>query len=121
VLENRLAALATLGARPERVTAAIGPCIGPESYEVGPEFRDRFAAEHPDNAAFFATAGREGCALFDLPGYVARRLAKAGVGTIARLAYDTLHDAERFFSYRRATISGERAYGRLLSAIALVP
>ena len=41
--------------RAERVTAALGPCIAQASYEVGPEFVARFAAEDPANAAFFAT------------------------------------------------------------------
>src|SRR4029450_11009367 len=42
---------ATFGSRPEDLIAAIGPSVGPESYEVGQEVVDAFAAAWPDEAA----------------------------------------------------------------------
>ena len=38
VVEAAIAAMEGLGARRERIRAAVGPCIGPDAYEVGPEF-----------------------------------------------------------------------------------
>jgi hypothetical protein len=113
-------AMAALGARREAIIAAIGPCIGPRSYEVGPEFRQRFLDQDPANERFFTPGTRPDHPLFDLPGFVTDRLGQTGVSTVAWLGADTLPDPGRFFSYRRATLAGEPDYGRQLSAIALV-
>jgi len=125
VLEATIAAMTALGARPERIRAAIGPCIAQPSYEVGPEFPGRFASSDPvaDSAAavFFAPAPRAGHFLFDLPGYIAHRLGRLGLGQIGRAPYDTAAREDLFFSYRRACWRGERDYGRGLAAIALAP
>ncbi|MGE5503497.1 MAG: peptidoglycan editing factor PgeF [Actinomycetota bacterium] len=117
VLDNTIAAMVRLGARPASIVAAVGPCIGQRSYEVGPEFPAPFLAEAPSNADFFAPSRREGHFLFDLPGYVSRRLARLGVHEVTRVPADTCRDEARFFSYRRATLRGEPDYGRQLSVI----
>ena len=119
VLDATIEAMAALGARAANTVAAVGPCIGPASYEVGPEFRDAFLAADAANGAFFTASPRDGHFMFDLPGYVAGRLAALGVGEIAPLDRDTRADESRFFSYRRACLAGEKDYGRLLSTITL--
>ena len=119
VIEAAIEAMATLGAEAGRTTAAIGPCIGKASYEVGPEFPAPFLDADAGNADFFAPASLSGRHCFDLAGFLARRLQKLGIGEIARTAADTCADAARFFSYRRARLHGETDYGRQLSAIAL--
>ncbi|MBS7540613.1 peptidoglycan editing factor PgeF [Ancylobacter lacus] len=119
VLESTLARMEELGARRTRIVAAIGPLIRQPSYEVGPEFVDRLTALDVGNARFFIPSTTAGHALFDLPGYIAARLERAGVGTIDDLGLDTYADAGRFFSYRRATHQGEPDYGRLIAAIVL--
>ena len=119
VVEAAVAAMGELGAMPERMRAAVGPCIGPPSYEVGLEFLDAFAAADADNARFFAPGARADKRLFDLPGFVLSRLAAAGVPRAEWTGHDTLTDEARFFSNRRAVHRGERDYGRLLSAITL--
>jgi polyphenol oxidase len=111
-------AMEKLGARRERIAAAVGPCIGRRSYEVDEGFRARFEAEDADTAGFF-TDGRPGHAWFDLEGYCLKRLAGAGVARAEGLGADTKTDAERFFSYRRKTLAGEPDYGRQLSLIGL--
>ena len=118
VLEATVAAMAALGARPERIGAAIGPCIGPASYEVGPEFPAPFLAESAENARFFRPAERAGHLVFDLPGYVAARLARLGIAS-GWLGRDSLAESDRFFSYRRSTLEGHGVYGRGISLIAL--
>ena len=118
VVEATVSAMEKLGARRERVRAAIGPCIGRNSYEVGPEFPAPFLKRDEGDAAFFRPAPRAGHFLFDLAGYLARRIARAGVAVEAT-GHDTLSGETDFFSYRRNTLKGVRDYGRGLSAIAL--
>ena len=118
VTDSVVGAMEKLGARRERMAAVVGPCIARASYEVDPQFRDRFLAADADNRRFF-TAGPATKPHFDLPGYVADRLQSAGIGAVQTLGLDTYADPERFFSFRRATHRGESDYGRQLSAIAL--
>src|SRR5437660_2049565 len=66
VMEATVAAMARLGARPERIRAGIGPCIAQPSYEVGPEFAATFAAADPGSGGFFEPAPRKGHFRFDL-------------------------------------------------------
>jgi polyphenol oxidase len=119
VLEATVTAMTNLGAAPKRIAATIGPCIAQPSYEVGPEFPAPFLAEDAANAAFFVAAARAGHFLFDLPGYVARRLGRLGLKRIARTGGDTAAEPDRFFSYRRSCLKKEPDYGREISAIAL--
>src|SRR5712691_6854223 len=119
VMEAAVAAMAALGARPERIRAGIGPCIGQPSYEVGPEFAATFAAADPGSGGFFEPAPREGHFRFDLGGYIADRLARLGLARIDRAPHDTAAEEALFFSYRRACLRGESDYGRGLAAIAL--
>lgn len=115
VAEATIAAMEGLGARRERIAAAVGPCIAQPSYEVGADFRTSFTE---GDERFFAP-GKPGHYQFDLEAYVAGRLAAAGVGQVERLGLDTYADADRFFSYRRATHRGEADYGRQISLIGL--
>jgi copper oxidase (laccase) domain-containing protein len=107
-----------LGARSDRLVAAVGPCIGQPSYEVDEAFRARFLAEDPRNDRFFAE-GPHDKPHFDLSGYVVHRLLAAGVTEVEALRLDTYAEADRFYSYRRATHLGQADYGRQLSAIAV--
>ena len=119
IVEATVAAMERLGATPKGIRAALGPCIAQASYEVGPEFVAAFAAADAASDRFFAPSREETRAMFDLHGYIAERATRAGVGHFEDLGLDTYADAERFFSYRRATHRREPDYGRLVSAIAL--
>ena len=118
VIESVVAAMESLGADRGRIAAAVGPAIARRSYEVDDAFHRRFAEADPENDRFFAP-GRGGHHQFDLEGYVAARLAAAGVTRVEALGLDTYSDADRFFSFRRATHNGEPTYGRQISLIAL--
>jgi polyphenol oxidase len=119
IIEAVVGRMEAIGAEGSRICAAVGPCIGRASYEVGPEFPEQFAAENPTSTSFFTPAQRPGHSMFELSGYIEYRLARAGVAAVERALYDTLSEEERFFSYRRSCLRGERAYGRGLSAIVL--
>ncbi len=118
VLEATLAAMAGLGADPSRILAAIGPAIGPQSYEVGPEFRDRFLDDDTANARFFRP-GLGDRFQFDLPGHVHARLVAAGIARADLVAHDTCTMEADYFSNRRRNHRGEPDYGRNASVIML--
>ena len=122
VIEATLAAMEGLGASRSGIVAVLGPTIGRDAYEVGPEFRERFEAADPDNARYFAgSPERASHSLFDLPAYIVARLERAGIGEVANMGLCTYADPDRFFSYRRTTHRAEADYGRLVSAIAVTP
>lgn len=120
ILEATIVAMEKLGASRPAIDAVLGPAIGPASYEVGPEFLDRFVAADAGYRRFFAPSPRLGHAMFDLPAFIAMRLEHAGIRAFADLGLDTYADDERFYSYRRSVHRKETDYGRLVSAIALV-
>ena len=114
-------AMVMAGAKRRSIVAAVGPCIGQGSYEVGQEFMDRFSLEAPGSERFFAAGRAPGKRQFDLPGFVLQRLAEAGVERAEWIGRDTCADENMFFSNRRGFLRGEPDYGRLLSAIVLEP
>ena len=116
VTDQAIAAMLSLGARVDRIVAAIGPCIARASYEVGHAFAERLLADDPANDRFLSDGPRDQ-PHFDLEAYVAARLAAAGVCRIEALGLDTY--GGDYFIYRRATHRGEATYGRQLSLIAL--
>ena len=117
--EATIAAMEELGAKRERVVAVIGPSISQRAYEVGSDYVDRFLAEEPASETFFMTDESSGEPHFDLSGYVAERLSRAGVGSVSDLGLCTYCDETRLFSYRRSQHHGEEDYGRQISAIVL--
>lgn len=119
VTDAAIAAMERLGAARERIVAAVGPMIRQPNYEVGSDLIDRFLAADPGNDRFFRTAARSGHALFDLAGYVAARLTRAGVARVEDLGVCTYAEPGRFFSFRRTTHRGEPDYGRHVNAIVL--
>ena len=119
IAEATVAAMEELGASRERMLAVIGPSISQKAYEVGVEYVDRFLAEEPTSSVFFITDASSGEPHFDLSGYVAERLSRAGVDTISDLGLCTYCDETRLFSYRRSQHHGEDDYGRQISAIVL--
>jgi polyphenol oxidase len=118
VVAATIAAMLERGARIENMTAAVGPSIGPDSYEVGPEFPVPFLEQDTTNAGFFVEKTGSDRLLFDLPAYVHSRLTLAGVTRSATTGQDTYQDPD-FFSYRRSCHRNESDYGRNISIITL--
>jgi len=119
VVEAAVRRMVGLGASPSRIVAAVGPCIGPASYEVGLEFRAEFVKADPGYGRYFASGRAEDKRQFDLPAFVLDRLRAAGVSRCEWTGHDTCAEEALFFSNRRAVLRGEGDYGRLLSAIML--
>lgn len=118
VLESTISAMEGLGAARSNVIAAIGPLIRQPSYEVGAEFVTRFAEADADNTAFFVPSSRANHSMFDLAGYIRRKLERAGILMIDDVDVCTYAD-ERMFSYRRSVHREEPDYGRNIHAIVL--
>jgi len=119
VVENTVKAMEALGAKRGDIAAALGPCIGQFSYEVGPDFPAPFLAEDPTHERFFRPAFRSDHYMFDLPAYVMGKLAALGIPAIAPPPADTARDETRFFSYRRNTLAGETRVGSLIAVVGL--
>lgn len=121
VIEAVVAAMARLGAVPDRITAAIGPCIGQDSYEVGTDLHQQVLRRDARDGRFFARGRSDERWQFDLAGYCAARLAAAGVTAVAALRVDTASDEARFFSHRRRTLAGGGPIGHQISIVARDP
>lgn len=119
VLENTVEAMIGLGARRENIVAVLGPAIGPENYEVGPEFHAEFIGRNPAYTAYFRPSDKPDHKLFDLWTFITDRLAGAGVQAEA-LRQCTYADEDQFYSYRRTTHRREPDYGRQIAAIAII-
>ena len=96
--------IAALKVAPGEVLAWMGPAIGPQAYEVGPELTDAFHREFP--AGF---TPREDRFLLDLYSLAELKLRQAGVQEITGGGFCTLSDSARFFSYRRDGVTGRMA------------
>lgn len=102
VLEN---AARSIGAAPGETLAWMGPAIGPEAFEVGPEVREAFVQVDAGAAAAFR-AHTPGKYMADLYALARMRLARVGVTQVYGGGYCTKSDSARFFSYRRVQKSG---------------
>jgi YfiH family protein len=119
VLQATVQSMKEIGAQPESIKASIGPCIGQNSYEVGPEFYQNFIEQADENDRFFKSSNTPEHMMFDLAGYCALQLASAGVKQISIKDLDTYYNEEDFFSYRRATHRKVADYGRQISVVAI--
>jgi YfiH family protein len=105
-----------LQAPPAELVAWLGPAIGPQAFEVGPEVRDAFVVRDAANAAGFTrnAAGRYQADLYQL---ARQALLRSGVVAVTGGGYCTQGDPERFFSFRR---DGGRT-GRMATLAWLAP
>ncbi|MFN2360288.1 MAG: peptidoglycan editing factor PgeF [Marinobacter sp.] len=95
---------------PACLLAWLGPAIGPEQFEVGPEVREAFLLNDPNAAdAFVASPHQNGHFLADIYELARQRLSAAGVLHVYGGEFCTVTDQERFFSYRRDGKSGRMA------------
>ena len=119
VLEATVEAMVAQGAKREDIHAAIGPCIAQKSYEVSVGFEKPFLQEDPYAERFFQSGKAENKLMFDLAGYCAFRLARAGVSQVEITGQDTLALESSYFSHRRGALRGVPETGRQLSTISL--
>ncbi|HEX7382619.1 MAG TPA: peptidoglycan editing factor PgeF [Nevskiaceae bacterium] len=106
VLETTLQALPV---EPCRLMAWLGPCIGPDAFEVGEDVRSAFCSGTPIARAAFKPARRPAHWFADLARLARDRLMAAGVEDIHGGIWDTFSDPLRFYSYRRDGRTGRMA------------
>lgn len=104
VVEAAVQTLTVSGADPERLRAAVGPCIAGPSYEVPAELRDEVAAAVPETRATTAW----GTPALDLPAGVAAVLRRSGVRSVQHVDRDTYARTD-LFSFRRDGTTGRLA------------
>ena len=110
VLENTLAAMRAKSPQSDGWRAWVGPGIGPRHFEVGQDVLDAFAADDPATARFLAPRpGITGKWLADLAGLADFRLRRAGVQEVALSGECTVTRKDRYFSYRRDSVTGRMA------------
>ena len=101
------------------IVACVGPCIGKKNYEVDLKFFEKFTKISKYNEAFFSIKIKKKL-LFDIRGYVNKKLTDNGVKSIDNINMDTFSDSKNFFSYRRSQKLKEIDYGRCISVITLL-
>ncbi|MBE0486704.1 peptidoglycan editing factor PgeF [Marinobacter sp.] len=107
VLENLITAMAV---PPADLRAWLGPAIGPDNFEVGPEVRAAFVEQNPEAADAFTQAGaRPGRFMADIYQLATQRLNKVGVLSVSGGGLCTVNDKDRFYSYRRDGQTGRMA------------
>lgn len=117
ICEATIMAMVAIGARVDRIVAAIGPTISGPNYEVGPQFA-------ADLLRLYPTAGNRivvpegGVEHFDLPGFVEDAIRGAGVTTVDRVGGCTYGYPQLYFSHRYATHQGTKT-GRQIAMIGL--
>jgi len=105
VLEATIAAMHT---SPADIVAWLGPCAGPQAYEIGEEVFDAFVSRDPRAHAAFA-ATRPGHWRVDLCMLARQRLADADTTAVHGGGLCTISEPSRFFSHRRDGRSGRIA------------
>ncbi|MBW7473109.1 peptidoglycan editing factor PgeF [Marinobacter sp. F4218] len=90
--------------------AWLGPAIGSEHFEVGPEVREAFIARNAGAADAFSQQGaRPGHFMADIYRLTRQRLESVGVDAIYGNPLCTVSDSNRFYSYRRDGRTGRMA------------
>jgi hypothetical protein len=109
VLEQTVAAMRAAGAGD--ITAWLGPAIGPDAFEVGPDVKAAFEAALPGQVAdaFRACPDRPGKYLADMYLLARRALARAGITRVHGGGRCTATETDWFYSYRRDGVTGRQA------------
>jgi YfiH family protein len=102
------AGVKAMGVAGSELLAWLGPAIGPEEFEVGPEVRTAFI-QHDAQAAQAFRAAREGKFLADIYQLARQRLQRLGVAAVYGGGFCTVTEGARFFSYRRDGATGRMA------------
>ncbi len=91
------------GVNPREMAAAIGPCIGPDAFEVGPEVAAEFRRVFGAGTGHVVDTGVGGKAMVDLKGALREQLLLAGLppSRIEVLPHCTVRDGADFYSHRR--------------------
>ena len=94
---------------PSRVQVWLGPCIGPDAFEVGPDVVDAFVSKNSAWARYFEAVDGADRSLANLRGIAADLLENHGLVHIKGVDACTYSDSNRWYSYRRSGVTGRMA------------
>jgi len=103
------------GCKLENITAAVGPCIAVENYEIKQDFIKKFLKNNTKNKIFFKQIRNKN--YFNLNKYIYSQLKNLKVKNIDVINKDTFNAKNKFFSARRSISRNENDYGRNISII----
>ena len=105
------------GCKLKNITAAMGPSISVENYEVQEDFRIKFIKKDRNSNKYFKIKSNK--LYFDLVKYVYSLLLLNKIKKIDTIKLDTFDIKNKFFSARRALRLKHNDYGRNISIIML--
>ncbi len=100
-----------------KIKAIIGPAIAQKSYEVDTKYYNDFVSEGDGIKELFQPSHRENHFMFDLVGFVIKKLQKENIGLVHNMEEDTYSIPEKYPSYRRSFHDGEQYSQNILSTI----
>ena len=103
------------GCYSQNITAAIGPCISANNYEVKEDFKKKFIKKDKKNIIFFKSVKNKN--YFSLNKYIYFQLESLNIKKIDIINKDTFNAKNNFFSARRSISHNENDYGRNISII----
>ncbi|MBB71556.1 MAG: hypothetical protein CMF50_04095 [Legionellales bacterium] len=101
-------ALTMLDSSPEELLVWLGPAIGPNAFEVGPEVRDNFISLIPTLAEAFKPGNGDRW-YGDIYGIARQQCQALGITAIYGGNYCTVSTPDLFYSYRRDGTTGRMA------------
>ena len=100
-----------------KIKAIIGPAIAQKSYEVDAKYYHDFISEGDEIKELFQPSNRENYFMFDLVGFVIKKLKKENIELVHNIEEDTYSMQEKYPSYRRSCHNGEQYSQNILSTI----
>tara|TARA_B100000029_G_scaffold428016_1_gene437691 strand:+ start:860 stop:1621 length:762 start_codon:yes stop_codon:yes gene_type:complete len=116
IIENTVKKFNELNSKNSDLIVAVGPCIEKNSYKVQSDLLKIFIKKDKNNEKFFQK-NSENQYIFDLRGFINKKISDLGIKNIENIEMDTFSEKEFFFSYRRSLLNKEQDYGRCISVI----
>ena len=121
IIMNTINKMVSMGTNTSNILAAIGPCIGYNSYEVGEELLQEFISENSKFVNYFKKFTKNKY-FFNLPDLIEFQLLEFKImkSNITKSKYDTFKEDKLFFSYRRSIKNFTANCGRMISTISMI-
>jgi len=115
IIEKVIKFMIKKGCSPYNITAAIGPCISNNNYQVKEDFIKKFIKKDKKNIIFFKKIKNK--SYFNLSEYIHFQLKTLNIKKIDIINKDTFNAKNNFFSARRSISRNDTDYGRNISII----
>jgi YfiH family protein len=115
IIEKVVKFMIKKGCSSQNITAAVGPCISSNNYEVKEDFKKKFIKKDKKNIIFFKRTKYKN--YFNLNKYIHFQLKNLNIKKIDIIDKDTFNAKNNFFSARRSISRNENDYGRNISII----